>query len=150
MIAWRISSPDRATLDGEETRKTGGRWHCPGRPLVYAASTCALATLEFLAHLDGAPGPLVAMRIDVPDGLRIDEQAVDELPDDWRTPEHPACRASGQRWLDRSPEHRAAILRVPSAVVPLECNYVIDPAHPDFARVQMQEAVDYTLDARVV
>lgn len=150
MIAWRISSPDRANLGGEESREKGGRWHRPGRPLVYCSSSCALATLEFLAHLDGeAPDDLVAMQIDIPDVLRVDERGVHELPPDWREPEHPACQNAGEQWLDTSHAERAAVLRVPSAVVPLEWNYLLDPAHPDFARIRLADAKGYALDERV-
>jgi RES domain-containing protein len=150
MLAWRITVPSRVALDGEESRDKGGRWHCPGRPLVYAASSCALATLEFLAHLDGAsPDDLVAMRIHIPDDLKVDELEAHALPPDWRTPEHPECRGVGQRWLERPPESRAAVLRVPSAVVPLESNLLIDPAHPDTRAIRVAEVHDYRLDARV-
>ncbi len=90
------------------------------------------------------------MQISIPDDLRIDTHDAEALPDDWRAPEHPACRALGQRWLDLPVASRAAVMRVPSAVVPFECNYLIDPAHPDFARVRLLETADYTLDERVV
>ena len=150
MIAWRITEPSRVALDGEESKAKGGRWHCAGRPLVYAASSCALATLEFLAHLeDDSPHDLVAMRIEIPDELRVDEVEAHALPADWRTPEHPDCRACGQRWLERPVERRAAVLRVPSAVVPLESNLLIDPAHPDARAIRVAEVHDYKLDARV-
>ena len=151
MFAWRITTPSRVTLDGEESRDSGGRWHEPGRPLVYASTSCALATLEFLAHLDGKPASgLVAMHIHIPDGLRIDCMPVESLPADWRTPEHPECRALGQRWLQRPHASRAAVLEVPSAVVPLERNILIDPTHPDAAAVCVHDVSDYALDARVL
>lgn len=150
MDAWRITVPSRVALDGEESRDKGGRWHHPGRPLVYAASSCALATLEFLAHLDDAsPDDLVAMRIVIPDELRIDEMEAHVLPPDWRTPEHPDCRTLGQRWLEQAPAARAAVLRVPSAVVPLESNLLIDPSHPDVGAIRVAEVNEYRLDARV-
>ena len=151
MIAWRITTPSRVTLDGEESRDSGGRWHEPGRPLVYAATSCALATLEFLAHLDGPPeSRLVAMHILLPDELQVDRMPVDALPPDWRTPQHPECRTLGQQWLERPHGERAAVMEVPSSVVPLERNILIDPTHPDAARIRVQDVHDYALDARVL
>jgi RES domain-containing protein len=147
---WRISGAGRVALDGEETRKEGGRWHRPGRPLVYTASSCALAVAEFLAHLDGDPGTLVALEIEIPDDLRRDCIDVSHLPDDWRTPRHEHCCRSGEEWLSRSAEQRGALLLVPSAVVPLEQNVVIDPWHPDATRISIRHVHDYELDERLI
>jgi RES domain-containing protein len=150
MFAWRITNASRVTLDGEESRDSGGRWHEPGRPLVYASTSCALATLEFLAHLDGDPADeLVAMQIHIPEELGDDHLPQDALPPDWRTPQHPDCCAMGERWLRRPHDDRAAVMKVPSAVVPLEFNVLIDPTHPDAAAIRVHEVHPYALDARV-
>ena len=150
MKAWRISGTGRTVLDGEETREEGGRWHRAGRPLVYTATSCALALAEFIAHLDGDPGTLVALEIDVPDDLRRDCIDQSALPADWRTPRHEQCCRSGEDWLARHPSERGAVLMVPSAVVPLEQNVIIDPWHPDASRVSILQVHDFELDERLV
>jgi RES domain-containing protein len=147
---WRISGDRRMALDGEETREEGGRWHRPGRPLVYTASSCALAVAEFLAHLDGDPGTLVALEIHVPDDLRQDCIDPSQLPSDWRTPRHEGCCRTGEDWLALAPEERGAVLLVPSAVVPLEQNTIIDPWHPDASRIAVCRVHDFELDDRLV
>lgn len=55
MLAWRLCRKPYADLKGEGARLYGGRWNSPGRPLVYAASTAALAVLEIRVHLDLPP-----------------------------------------------------------------------------------------------
>lgn len=150
MRAWRISATGRAVLDGEESRKDGGRWHRPGRPLVYAASSCALALAEFLAHLDDDPGTLQAIEIHVPDDLRLDCIESSMLPPDWRTPRHEGCCRSGEDWLSRPFDDRGAVLLVPSAVVPLEQNVVIDPWHPEISRIVIQAVHEFQLDDRLL
>jgi RES domain-containing protein len=148
--AWRIDGTGRGALDGEESRDDGGRWHRPGRPLVYAASSCALALAEFLVHLKEETGTLQALEIDVPDDLRFDYIRADSLPEDWRTPRHEACCDSGEQWLATPFEKRGAILLVPSAVVPLELNVIVDPWHPDAARVSIVETHAFPLDDRLL
>ncbi|MES2523815.1 MAG: RES family NAD+ phosphorylase [Gemmatimonadota bacterium] len=151
MKAWRITTPGQVSLDGEESKAKGGRWHRAGRPLVYAATSGALATLEFLAHRNGdTPPDLVAMAIDIPDGIRTDQLSTDALPDDWRTPNHPECCAIGEQWLSGPAEARGAVLRVPSAVVPFEENLLIDPAHPDAREIVVAAVEEYRLDQRVL
>ena len=90
------------------------------------------------------------MHIEIPDGIAVDEMPVDALPPDWRTPRHPECCSLGQRWLQRPHSARGAVLQVPSAVVPMELNLLIDPTHPDAAAIRLREVHDYALDARVV
>jgi RES domain-containing protein len=41
-------------------------------------------------------------------------------------------------------------LEVPSAVVPRECNYVLNPVHPDFAALRIEPAEPYELDLRLL
>lgn len=136
-------------LSGKGTLRNGGRWSSPGRRVVYLAGSLALASLELLVHLH-VSDVLNAYRklsIGIPSELI---QAVDrrQLPADWaRTSLHPATQRIGDRWLDSL---ESAVLVVPSAVVIGEVNYLVNPAHPDFARLEPGEITDYRYDPRIL
>lgn len=91
MRVWRLMRRAYAVypLDGEGARLYGGRWNFPGTPVVYTASSLALAALEVLVHVDTdlAPTDLFAIAIDVPDRLQIETITRAMLPANWqRTP----------------------------------------------------------------
>jgi RES domain-containing protein len=69
-----------------------------------------------------------------------------ELAHDWQTPRHTGCRRQGDSWA-RSAD--ALILVVPSAMIPEEPNYLINPAHPDAARVRIVGSRPFTYDPRL-
>lgn len=125
-----------SAFDGEGARRYGGRWNHVGVPAVYTAAHLSLAVLEILVHVsaeDDLPADLVAIAADLPGDLGIDRMGVDELPSDWRrTPAPPTLAERGTAWLTAS---RTAVLAVPSAVIPGETNYILNPAHPDFRRI---------------
>ena len=149
MHVWRLTRRRFRKLDGEGARRAGGRWNDPGSPVVYTSSTLSLAALEYLVHIDieDAPGDLIAVRIEVPDDTPTEEVAADGLSDDWqREPRHPACVDIGERWLAQG---RALALRVPSALIPEEANWLINPAHPDARRVRVLSARRFTFDRRL-
>lgn len=130
MQLWRLTRAPYQALDGEGARLYGGRWNSEGRAVVYLASTLSLAALELLVHVDIAEAPedLVALSIGVPDGAAVEEVAALGLPADWRSqPDHPACVECGANWLTRG---ESLLLRVPSALIPQEYNYLLNPAHP--------------------
>ncbi|MFN2400092.1 MAG: RES family NAD+ phosphorylase, partial [Gemmatimonadaceae bacterium] len=130
VASWRIvKSRFAATaFDGEGARRNGGRWTSVGRRAVYTSSTIALATLEMVAHLDST-GPLGAYSLfeaGIPESTikSIDSGA---LPANWM--EYPApseLTKTGDTWLE---EKEFAVLKVPSAVVGLEFNYLLNPLH---------------------
>jgi RES domain-containing protein len=137
-------------LDGEGARRAGGRWNSPGIPVVYTSSALSLAVLELLAHTDPdlLPNDLYAFEIDVPDSLTADMLDVSQLPAGWRDiPNHPACRAIGDEWVERGNQ---VVLGVPSAVVPEELNYLINPAHPDTGRIKVVRSRPFSLDQRLL
>ena len=71
----------------------------------------------------------------------------DELPAGWRSyPPAPALADLGRTWLVA---RTSAVLLVPSAVVPNEWNAVLDPTHPDFARIAIGEPADFPVDRRL-
>lgn len=136
-------------MDGEGARRAGGRWNNPGTAVVYTSSTLSLAALEYLVHIDieDAPGDLIAMQIEAPDDVPIEKVAADGLPDFWRRePRHRACVEIGERWLAQG---QMLALRVPSAVIPEEANWLINPAHSDAGRLRVMSARRFTFDPRL-
>ena len=149
MIVWRLARLAHAKLDGEGARLAGGRWNTRGRAAVYTSSRLSLAALELLVHTDVpvVPPDLVAFEIDVPDKLEIESVEIAGLPKDWRLPGHPTCRSIGDTWLA---EERTAVLRVPSAVVPEELNYIINPAHRAAKTIQVVGRRKFAFDSRLL
>jgi RES domain-containing protein len=145
---WRISN--HRDLAGTGGLRAGGRWHSPGRPIVYCAEHPASALLEILAHLDVAnlaalPDGYQLLEIDVPDSLTVESLPTHALTLKWQSDEA-ATQAIGDRWLA---SRSAALLRVPSALVPKVWNYLVNPAHPGVAQLRINAAVRYPFDTRL-
>jgi RES domain-containing protein len=132
--------------DGEGAKGLGGRWNSVGTPLVYTAATLSLALVENLVHLPSGLLPSYsAIQIEFDQSLVID---LDELPADWRrVPPTPSTQTVGDRWVSSS---TSAILRVPSVVVPGEFNFLVNPQHADFRRIEMREPQAFPFDQRLV
>lgn len=150
MILWRLTRAAFQALDGEGARINGGRWNSEGVAVVYLSSTLSLAALEYLVHIDigEVPVDLVALKVEIPDGASVQEVLPTDLPDDWFTvPDHPACLKRGDAWAKRS---ESLLLRVPSAIVPGEANYLLNPAHTEAASVGVVAAKAFAFDARLL
>ena len=151
LSAWRLTKAKyaRTALSGVGSALRAGRWHGRGRPVVYAASSSALALLETLVHVERAEllrAEYVAVPLSVPADL-AERLTPDDLPADWRAWPHPAStRALGTAWFD---ERRSAALVVPSVVVPHEWNVLLNPTHPDFRLVGVGEPEPFPVDARL-
>jgi RES domain-containing protein len=145
---WRLQRATYAALSGEGARRYGGRWNSRGAPVVYAASSLSLATLELLVHVDPdlVPDDLLAYEIHVPDDLGRDVVGHRDLLSDWREPENPHCKTIGDSWLA---EGRVPLLLVPSVIVPEEINVLINPVHPDAGRVTVVSDRPYVFDSRL-
>lgn len=151
MQIWRICRKQFAAkpLDGKGGMLVAGRWHTPRRLVTYASDSLALASLEVLVHcdLDLLPSDLLAVEIEVPTGTPIAELTSSDLPRAWRR--YPAPRTLqdlGNTWLE---EAETAVLRVPSAVVPTECNYLINPLHPDIKKLRVVRRFRFAFDERL-
>jgi RES domain-containing protein len=148
--AWRIVKSARASdaFDGEGARIHGGRWSSPGTAIVYTAQSESLAALELLVHLQASH--LLASYSSISatfDEALIEVMSPTALPADWRSYPAPAALAQiGDSW---AAERRSAILQVPSAVVPNEMNFLVNPAHADFARIRIGRARPFEFDPRL-
>ena len=147
---WRLVKKRRAAeaFNGEGAKAYGGRWNHPGTAAVYLADSLALAALEIFVHTGAAHRGMhfVAIAVDLPDGVRIDELEA-SLPTDWRDEPPPgSTKGLGTTWLKSL---SAPLLRVPSAIVPVEHNLVLNPLHPDAQRLAIQAPVPFSFDSRM-
>ena len=149
--AWRLTKAAYAqtALSGVGSALRAGRWHARGRPVVYAASSAALALLETLVHVDRADllrAEYVAIPLAIPEA-GVKRLAADDLPPDWQAWPHPAStRALGTAWFDG---RRSTALVVPSVVVPHEWNVLLNPTHPSFSEVEVGEPEPFPVDVRL-
>jgi len=148
--SWRITKSARASsaFDGEGARLYGGRWNSPGTPAVYTAESVSLAALELLVHLQATQ--LLVSYSSIPadfDDALVEAVAPASLSPDWRN--HPAPSALqrfGDQWAARQ---RSVVLQVPSAIVPGELVYVLNPRHPDFGRLAIGAPTPFRFDPRL-
>ena len=153
MIVFRIEREKYldATLSGIGASLTKGfRWNSLNTRLVYTSESRSLATLEVTVHLDlseDLPTDRYYVEIEIPDDLTILEVSVDDLPDDWDAkPPGITTQTIGD---DFAAENQAAILKVPSAIVPGEFNYLINPGHEDAGRIKVKGRAKMGFDGRL-
>jgi len=147
---WRVVKRAHAAtaFDGKAAERFGGRWNSAGRRAVYASATKSLALLEVLVHLDvGRPLPrVVSFGFEV-DAKLVETLAPGRLPRSWRMADGvPLTQRLGDEWLAAG---RSLALAVPSAIVPEESNYVLNPAHPAFAKLAVGTPAPFVLDPRL-
>ena len=148
--AWRLVKHRylAQAWDGEGARQYGGRWNSPGVPVVYASETLALALLEVLVRLQSTKvlHGYSAIRCEFDEALMRPVDA-SGLPAGWeRSPAPPELAAIGDEWFRSA---LSAVLRVPSAIVPLEHNYLFNPSHSDFRAIRLGEPIPFPIDPRL-
>jgi RES domain-containing protein len=115
---------------------------------VYTSATLSLALTESLVHTPAGVLPAyTAIPIEFDDSLVMVLELKD-VPTDWsRDPPPASTQALGDAWVSAA---RSAVLRVPSVVVPIEFNYVLNPSHTDFARARIGTPMPFPFDPRPV
>ena len=149
MQVWRVCSKKYQRFDGVGARLYGGRWNTPGIAVVYASASLALAALELFVHVDAdlMPSDLVAVKADIPENLEPVTVKAESLPKKWRRyPAPDALKTIGTAWAARG---SSVILAVPSAIIPEENNYLLNPAHRDFKRIHLNKPIPFHLDPRM-
>jgi len=128
----------------------GGRWNRPGTPMVYASATLSLAALEYMVNhpdISTIPADLIAIPADIPRTARIEAVGEAGLQSGWR--EYPAPDVLAELGTEWARQRRSPALAVPSAVVPQELNYLINPEHPDFRKIRIGKPTRFSLDPRL-
>jgi RES domain-containing protein len=152
IVSWRIVQKrcEKSAFTGEGAAKAPGRWNREGTPIVYTAGSLALAALEILANIPDeqlARQSFVALpaAFDEKMALRIDISA---LPENWSTYPAPlATKDLGTQWVEGG---ESAVLAVPSAIIPIDLNYLINPRHTDFFQISIGRPETFVLDQRLL
>lgn len=148
-VVWRMTTAKHAgtAFTGEGARLYGGRWNPEGIPMVYTAATQSLAILELLVQDGRMLAHYVMIPVTIPTSLKIEHIELKDLPDGWREPaarEH--LRSMGADWIKSG---SSAVLAVPSAVVPQETNYLLNPLHPAISKLKIGDAQEFITDLRL-
>ena len=153
MIVYRIEREKylTTTLQGIGASKSDGfRWNSLNTLIVYTAESRALATLEVSVHLDlseDLPNDRYYVEIEVPDDVLIQEVKLEDLPEGWDSkPPISVTQIIGDDFVNLK---EAAILKVPSSIVPQEYNYLINPNHPDISKIKVIGTPRMNFDRRL-
>jgi RES domain-containing protein len=149
--AWRIIKAKHAAtaFSGGGAKVNGGRWNSPGTAMVYTAGSTSLAILEMLVHLQNQDLIQRYVIFEVTfDGSLV--MAIDpgKLPKTWRrSPASRTVQQVGDEWVASG---SSAVLRLPSVIVPIEWNYLLNPVHPDFPQITIGPKQPIKFDPRLV
>jgi RES domain-containing protein len=144
MILWRISR--HLELNGRGGMSFAGRWHHAGVPVAYLAESPAGALLETCVHTSAndIPPSFTLLKVASPD-LPFDAIEMAGLDRVWPNRVE-ITRELGSAWLKQG---SAALLRVPSALVPETANYLLNPLHADARHFQIEDSYVFPFDARL-
>ncbi|MBC8048134.1 MAG: RES family NAD+ phosphorylase [Fimbriimonadaceae bacterium] len=150
MIVYRITRKKySADLSGSGARLYGGRWNSIGKNVVYTSESISLAALEVLANMtvDSIPDDLQLITIKFADTIRITTIKLNQLPNNWSNAEPSyQLKKVGDLWLKKN---KTLILKVPSAIIPQEHNYLINPSHLFFSKIKITDISDFSFDKRI-
>ncbi|MPS71738.1 MAG: RES domain-containing protein [Chryseobacterium sp.] len=147
MIVYRLSKEIYATdLSGKGAEIAGGRWNSKGNAALYTAQSIALCVAEIAVHipLGILPRDYCLVHIEIPD---VDLLETKRLPKDWNNFPHPdSTQKIGDKFLK---ENKFLIMKVPSAAVQGEFNYIINPRNIGSSEIKIKKIEKFTFDDRL-
>ena len=152
MLYYRIvtARARAADLSGTGAWLVGGRWNPVGVHALYTSENPALAMLEILVHSDirDLPALLYLVSLEVHDAAPVFSLSLEELPTDWRKPDHLGLKQQGKVLL-ADPSFIG--FKAPSAVMQVQRNLMLNPVHPAFHQyVRVSEVSEISPDARLL
>ncbi|MBV8884057.1 MAG: RES family NAD+ phosphorylase [Chroococcidiopsidaceae cyanobacterium CP_BM_RX_35] len=148
MQVWRVCKKKHkdTAFSGEGGLYASARWTPQGFRVVYTAESLALASLEVFVHTESNKIPLIAIRAFLPEDIAIETVKLDSLPTDWQQEAvYPVLQNIGKQWLL---SRRTPVLKVPSAIIPIEFNYILNPQHPDLKLI-LDPPMEFKFDKRM-
>ncbi|MBE7178997.1 MAG: RES family NAD+ phosphorylase [Mucilaginibacter polytrichastri] len=150
MIVFRLSKAIYSQdLTGHGPEKHGGRWNLKGIPMIYTASSRALAVAEIAVHtpLGIIPADYQLIQIEIPEQIFTDKISIESLPENWAAnPPVQVTRLMGTHFIR---QNKHAVLQAPSACVQGDFNFLINPLHPDARQISIIKTEDFKFDSRL-
>jgi len=136
-------------LSGKGASLSGNRWNSKGTEIIYCASSRALAMAEVAVHLNLAliPNDYLMIEINIPDSIDIEQIEITKLPPGWDLfPHILPTQKIGDDFIN---ENKYCVIKVPSAVVKGDVNFLINPYHKDFKLIEINNSYSFPFDKRL-
>ncbi|MGM0478151.1 MAG: RES family NAD+ phosphorylase [Bacteroidota bacterium] len=150
MIVYRVANVKYkdSTLTGIGAEKVGGRWNEVGTRAIYCSENISLALLEYYVHSENIanlPSKILVAKIEFPDDFKIEE--LTKLPERWN--QYPYSSKTTSVFTNLAKDRNVFALRVPSTIVGLESNIILNPLYKEFGKVEIIEFIDLPIDERL-
>lgn len=156
--AYRLNSSKYPPNSGRGAAIHGGRWNRPGFEAIYTAASHSLAVLEILVHYRTLPRDFAITPIRIPESL-VQHEVFLRVGDPFRSALDPFRSLDLKQLADQDftrklgttmfEDKHYAVLSVPSAIIPAERNYVLNPAHPRFPEIEFRASEPFYFDPRL-
>jgi len=151
MILYRLSKGEHhLDLSGKGAEIYGGRWNSKGVAMLYTSQSRALAFAEASIHIPVGivPKNYFLISISIPDTSGIFKLTETDMPADWRSyPHSNSTQMIGDQFIADS---KFLIMQVPSAVVPGDYNFLINPNHSQIKNVTIVSVEPFEFDSRFI
>ncbi len=147
MIIFRLAIEQfKDDLSGTGSKLFGGRWNFAGIAVLYATENISLSALEILVRADknNIPPDYMLLKIEVPDSLLLTSISKSKLKKGWKE-DLEYSQFIGSEFIKNNSN---LTLKVPSAIVDEEHNFIINPAHTDFKKVKIKSVSKFYFDKR--
>jgi RES domain-containing protein len=147
MKVYRISKCEFISdLQGTGAARYPGRWHNKGTYILYTSATPSLALLESVVHISNiAVTSYCMICLEIPED-KIQTITTRELPPNWFVnPAPDVLKNTGDAFIK---ENKFLALKLPSAIMPEENNYLLNPGHADFKKIKTVYTRTIPIDER--
>jgi len=148
MIVYRLANEEFThDLSGKGAKLYGGRWNSFGLPVLYTTEHISLAVLEILVHIKTLKTPLnyYLITLEIPENVGLINIDYKKMKRNWK--DDPSYLQSiGDEFLNSK---KSLVLKVPSAIIEDENNFIINPAHPDMKKIKILSAENFIFDKRL-
>ena len=148
MIVYRIThSHFKDDISGNGAKTYGGRWNVPGLPALYTSEHISLCVLELLVNISLQESQINyhLIQIQIPESAEMALVSTKKLKTNWQN-DQMYTRFMGSEFLKNK---QSLLLKVPSAVISEESNYLINPLHANFNKIQIIKSFPFKFDKRL-